>query len=124
VSQPVFVIVDNLIFLSKIQQTAKQAGIALEVIEPSTAESRLRGASAGSVILDLNHRSGPALDVLRALKGNPATVNIHVIGFLSHVQGDLAAAARAAGCDTVLARSAFAQQLPELLSKLAGGTAK
>jgi hypothetical protein len=45
---------------------------------------------------------------------------VQVMGFLSHVQTDLAAAAHEAGCDFVLARSAFAQQLPQLLVKLAG----
>jgi CheY-like chemotaxis protein len=75
--------------------------------------------SATAVLLDLNHRSGKALEVIRALKSNPGEGVAPVIGYLSHVQTDLAAAAREAGCDVVLSRSAFVQQLPGLLRKLA-----
>ncbi len=119
-SEPILVVVDDLIFLSKIQQTAQQVGVALEVIDPSKVEDRVRDFPVRSIILDLNHRSGAAVDVARAIKADPATRNIQLVAFLSHVQGELAAAARAAGCDMVMARSAFAQQLPQLLTKLAG----
>jgi hypothetical protein len=44
------------------------------------------------------------------------SVSARVIGFGSHVDRDLLAAARAAGCDQVLARSAFFSRLPQLLS--------
>jgi len=118
VDRPVFVIVDDLIFLSKIQQTARQAGIALEILEPLNAHSRLWDVAGAGVIVDLNHRSGQAVNLVQALKSDAATRAAHIVGFLSHVQGDLAAAARSAGCDVVMARSAFAQQLPELLLKL------
>jgi hypothetical protein len=40
-----------------------------------------------------------------------------VIGFLSHVQGDLQQKAHEAGCDMVLPRSAFSQNLPQLLRR-------
>jgi len=42
-----------------------------------------------------------------------------VLGFASHVAAETIAAARGAGCDEVLARSAFTRRLPELLRKLA-----
>ena len=40
-----------------------------------------------------------------------------VIGFLSHLQGDLKAKAVEAGCDIVMPRSAFSQNLPTLLRR-------
>jgi hypothetical protein len=40
-----------------------------------------------------------------------------VIGFLSHVQGDLKQKAHEVGCDMVLPRSAFSQNLPQLLRR-------
>jgi hypothetical protein len=40
-----------------------------------------------------------------------------VIGFLSHLQGDLKAKAVEAGCDMVMPRSAFSQNLPTLLRR-------
>jgi hypothetical protein len=36
-----------------------------------------------------------------------------IIGFLSHVQGDLKQKAHEVGCDMVLPRSAFSQNLPQ-----------
>ena len=62
--------------------------------------------------MDLNARQG-ALEVIEKLQagGNP----VPVIGFLSHVQTDLAARARSAGCKQVLPRSSFTQNLSEIL---------
>jgi CheY-like chemotaxis protein len=107
--------VEDLLFLSRIRQTAQMLGIPIEVVDPIKAQARARTPSVSAVILDLNHRAGAAVELVRALKTHPATQGIPITGFLSHVQEDLAAAARAAGCDRVLARSTMAQRLPEIL---------
>jgi DNA-binding NarL/FixJ family response regulator len=112
--------VEDLIFLSKIRQTARLAGVEIEVVDPQQVRDRLSDSSVRALILDLNHRSGSAVDVIRSLKSDGATSHVRIVGFLSHVQGELAAAARDAGCDMVLARSAFSLQLPQLLRQLAG----
>jgi CheY-like chemotaxis protein len=118
---PILTVVDDLLFLSKIQQTAQQLGVRVEVIDPAKVVERVQDSGVSSMILDLNHRSGKAVEVARAIKANPNTRQVQLVAFLSHVQTDLAAAARAAGCDVILARSAFSQQLPQLLLKLGGG---
>ena len=115
-------VVDDLFFLSKIQQTAKLLGVRVEPVAPGKLAERAVQAPVRGVILDLNHRSGSALDALRAIKADAKIEATPVVGFLSHVQTDLAAAAREAGCDVVLARSTFSQKLPELLSGLGGQT--
>jgi CheY-like chemotaxis protein len=114
----ILAIVDDLIFLSKIQQAADVLRVPLEIANPADAEPRATGCAA--VLIDLNHRSGAAVDMVRRIKANPATQHLPVVGFLSHVQADLAVQARAARCDMVLARSAFTQQLPRLLEELSG----
>jgi CheY-like chemotaxis protein len=116
----IVVVVEDLIFLSKIQQTAGQVGVPIESLGPDKLGERLARGGVRAVIIDLNHRSGAAVDVVRALKSNPSTRHIQITGFLSHVQADLAIAAREAGCDHIMARSKFTQQLPELLLELAG----
>jgi DNA-binding NarL/FixJ family response regulator len=65
------------------------------------------------VIVDLNARSQPiqAIEKLRL-----ARKDVRVVGFLSHVQRELAAQAQAAGCDEVLPRSSFTQNLAAILS--------
>ena len=113
-------IVDDLFFLSKIQQTAKLLGLRVEVVSPGELAERVAQIPVCGVILDLNHRSGSALDTLRAIKADAKIGATRVVGFLSHVQTDLATAAREAGCDLVLARSTFSQKLPELLRDMAG----
>jgi len=112
--------VDDLFFLGKIQQTAKLLGIRVGTADPHKLWEEIARTPVCAVILDLNYRAGAGVEVVRALKSDPATAAVPLLGFLSHVQTDLAAAARAAGCDIVLARSAFSQQLPQLLRKLAG----
>lgn len=65
------------------------------------------------VIVDLNARSHPlaAIERVRA-----AQKDLRVIGFLSHVQRELAEQAQVAGCNEVMPRSAFTQNLAAILS--------
>jgi CheY-like chemotaxis protein len=118
VSAKIVAVVDDIFFLAKIQQTAKQLGITVEPVAPEALQERLAQNGANAIVVDLNHRSGKAIAVLEGLNGNSATRAIPVVAFLSHVQTDLAQAARAAGCSRVMARSAFSQQLPLLLQEL------
>ena len=115
---PVIVVIEDLFFLSKVQQTAKKAGIELEIVELEKLRERLEQSSSSGVIVDLNHKSGNAIEAIRELKSKSS--GVQVLGFLSHVQGNLAREAREAGCDYVLARSAFSQDLTLWFAKLAG----
>ncbi len=112
--------VEDLIFLSKILETAQRLGARVEPVDLKDLKERALRSAARAVILDLNHRSGSALEVLQSLKADPSTSRLPVVGFVSHVQSEVIAAARAAGCDLVLARSAFTAQLPQLLEELSG----
>jgi hypothetical protein len=69
----------------------------------------LVGAEADLVVVDLS-RPG----VLEAL---PKLGRVRTIGFGSHVDQELLARARAAGCQEVLPRSKFFARLPELLTE-------
>jgi DNA-binding NarL/FixJ family response regulator len=116
----ILAVVDDLLFLSKIRQTARLVGVAVKSARPADLPDLALEDVPNVLILDLNHRSGKALEVLRTLKSDLKTKEIAVIGFVSHVQNDLIAAARGAGCDLVLARSAFVSQLPGLLQRFSG----
>jgi DNA-binding NarL/FixJ family response regulator len=113
----ILAMVDDLLFLSKIQQTAQHLGVAVGSARPADLPRMAIEDAPNALIIDLNHRSGKALEVLRTLKSDLKTKDIVVIGFVSHVQNDLIAAARDAGCDLILARSAFVKQLPSLLQR-------
>ncbi len=115
----ILAVVEDLLFLSKIRETARRVGVSVESVEAAATQERLSRSPVQAVIVDLNHRSGAALDLLRAIKADPSSSAVKTLGFVSHVQTDLAAAARAAGCDSVVARSTFSRQLPQLLAQLA-----
>jgi CheY-like chemotaxis protein len=108
--------VDDLFFRSKVRTTAKHLGI--EITFAATTEEMVAQAKSLQptlVIFDLNSSKMDAIAAITALKADGATSNLRAIGFASHVHTDLIAAARRAGADDVLPRSAFAGRLAEIL---------
>jgi len=104
---------DDLFFQMKLAETARQLG--LEVKVATTAESLLQLLEPLPclVIVDLNAKSSP-LDAVERLRS--AQPHLRVIGFLSHVQTDLAQQAQAAGFDEIMPRSRFSMNLPQILA--------
>ena len=109
--------VEDLLFKSKISETASQLGIeAAFPRSPKKLLQALRDSPPDLLILDLNSARFEPLTLLREVKSDETLREISTIGFLSHVQKDLAVAAREAGCDRVVARSAFTRDLPKILA--------
>jgi CheY-like chemotaxis protein len=106
-------LMDDLFFQMKVLETAKHLGLELKVATNGDALLALLEPAPSLVIVDLNARSQPlaAIERVRA-----AQKDLRVVGFLSHVQRDLAAQAEAAGCNEVMPRSAFTQNLSAILS--------
>jgi hypothetical protein len=69
------------------------------------------------VIFDLNSRNADPLGTIGEMKRDSVLALVPTVGFVSHVQSDVINAARQAGVDEVLARSAFTTHLPEILSR-------
>jgi CheY-like chemotaxis protein len=110
--------VEDLLFKSKISETAETLGV--EARFPRSSRKlleTLRESPPDLLIFDLNSARFEPLTLLRSVKSDDATKDVSTIGFLSHVQKDLAVAAREAGCDRVMARSAFTKDLPKILSE-------
>ena len=109
--------VEDLLFRSKISETASSLGIeAAFPRNPRRLLEALRESPPDLLVVDLNSARFEPLTLLRSVKSDEATVNVPTVGFLSHVQKDLAVAAREAGCDRVVARSAFTKDLPRILA--------
>ena len=70
----------------------------------------------GLIVFDLNNANAKPLTLIPKLKAK-LKKSTSIIGFLSHLQGDLKAKAVEAGCDTVMPRAAFSQNLPNLLRR-------
>ncbi|MGO8790395.1 MAG: two-component system response regulator [Terriglobia bacterium] len=115
----VVALVDDLFFLAKIRETAKALGVTVVTGDSRSGIDAIAKTKPQAIILDLNSRGLPALDWIQALKADPATRTIRIVAFASHVQEQLISSARAAGCDSLMVRSAFTQQLPRLLHSLA-----
>ena len=109
--------VEDLLFRSKISETANTLGI--EAKFPRSPRKLVEQATASPpdlLVLDLNSSRFEPLKLLREVKSDEALRDVPVVGFLSHVQRELAVAARESGCDRVVARSAFTKDLPEILA--------
>jgi PleD family two-component response regulator len=109
--------VEDLLFRSKIGETAAQLGVEASFPRsPKKLEDALAASPPDLLILDLNSSRFEPLGLLQSVKSEEATKNVATLGFLSHVQKDLAVAAKEAGCDRVMARSAFTKDLPKVIS--------
>jgi CheY-like chemotaxis protein len=73
------------------------------------------------LVMDLEITSMDAVEAIRELKGDPATRDLPVIGYCSHVKLDLRSQALDAGCDRVAARSEISSRLDRLVGQFAGG---
>lgn len=113
----IFVAVDDLMFSSRISTAARAVGAAMRFTRsPEAVVTAAREAAPSLVILDLNSARTRPLEIVAALKADPTLAAVPTVGFVSHVDTATIEAARRAGVDRVLARSAFVEQLPRLLS--------
>ena len=116
----IFAFVDDLFFLAKIQETARKMNVRVEFVKTDkdlTDKLKQNGEEKPSLIIfDLNNANAKPLILIPKLKSK-LKKGTSIIGFLSHVQGDLKQKAHEVGCDMVLPRSAFSQNLPNLLRR-------
>jgi DNA-binding NarL/FixJ family response regulator len=107
-------LVDDLFFQAKIMETAKQSGVQLKTFGTGAAlVAEVLQTPPRLVIIDLNARHGP-LEAIEHLHASAEAVPI--VAFLSHVQTELAARAKAAGCRDVMPRSQFTMNLAKILT--------
>jgi len=116
----IFAFVEDLFFLAKIQETGRKMNVKVEFVKTEkdlTDRLSNNGDEKPSLIIfDLNNANAKPLTLIPKLKSK-LKKGTSIIGFLSHVQGDLKQKAHEVGCDMVLPRSAFSQNLPQLLRR-------
>jgi CheY-like chemotaxis protein len=116
----IFAFVDDLFFAAKIQETARKLNVKVEFAKSDkdlAERMQQNGEEKPSLIIfDLNNANAKPLTLIPKLKAK-LKKGTSIIGFLSHVQGDLKQKAHEVGCDMVLPRSAFSQNLPNLLRR-------
>lgn len=106
--------VADLMFGARVRAAAEAAGVPLTFVRSGEA---LLEAAAGArlVLLDLDTRWLRA-GMISALKADAAARAAYVVAWGAHVDGAALTAAREAGADRVMARSAFVQVLPALMT--------
>ncbi len=109
----VLVVMSDLFFSGKIIDAAKRLGLTAEIVKDKTLALEKARANPPLVVIDLNCAAADPVNLIAAIK---AETNVPMIGFVSHVQTELRQQAQQAGCDNVVARSVFAEKLPEMLA--------
>jgi CheY-like chemotaxis protein len=116
----IFAFIEDLFFMAKIQETARKLNVKVEFVKSDKEmmeKMHQNGEEKPSLIIfDLNNAGVKPLTLIPKLKSK-LKKGTSIIGFLSHVQGDLKQKAHEVGCDMVLPRSAFSQNLPQLLRR-------
>jgi CheY-like chemotaxis protein len=113
----ILAVLEDLFFTVKINESAKHAGLPIQFVKSETDVLENAKTGPALIILDLNFQGIEPLKLITKLKADAETKSISLIGYLSHVQGELKLQAQEAGCDMVMARSAFSQNLPQILKR-------
>jgi CheY-like chemotaxis protein len=117
----IYFFIEDLFFTAKIQEVSRQLGVKVAFVKPDkdivAHLSELPEHDHPSLIVfDLNNAAAKPLTLIPKLKSK-LKKGTSIIGFLSHLQGDLKAKAVEAGCNSVMPRAAFSQSLPNLLRR-------
>lgn len=113
----VLVVMNDLFFSAKINDEAKKLGMTAVFVKDKAVALEQLKSNPAVVIFDLNCTSADPLELIRTMKETPGTAGIPTVGFVSHVQVELKQKALENGCDTVVARSVFAQDFPAILRR-------
>lgn len=115
----IYAFVDDLFFRTKIQETARKLNVKVEFVKTEkeildrVQESEEQPAL---IIFDLNNAGAKPLTTIPKLRSKMEK-STSIVGFVSHLQGDLKVKALDVGCDAVMPRSAFSQNLGQLLRR-------
>jgi len=117
----ILAVVEDLLFTVKISDAAKRTGLDVDFVKSARdVVDKAKQDKPLLIILDLNFNAVEPLELISTLKGDGDLKQISLIGYLSHVQGELKQQAQDAGANIVMARSAFSQNLQQILKRHAG----
>jgi hypothetical protein len=117
----IYLFIEDLFLTAKINESARKLGVKVAFVK--NEKEALAELTSGEdenkpslIVFDLNNANAKPLTTIPKLK-TKLKRSVSIIGFLSHLQGDLKAKAVEAGCDVVMPRAAFSQNLPNLLRR-------
>lgn len=117
-TENVVLIVEDLMFLPKLESNLRALGYQPLVATSDTELTRALFKAPVLVIVDLFSRSFDWEALIRMIKGpDKKGDHVPILGFGPHVDLELRQRALAAGCAAVVGRGAIAGQLPHLIEK-------
>lgn len=119
-SKRVLAVVSDLFFSVKLSEAAKRNGLAIEFVKEGSELIEKAKSRPTVIVFDLNFEAVEPLKLISQLKGSQETRGVSLIGYLSHIQGELKQQAQEAGCDMVMARSALSQNLMQIFKRHSG----
>lgn len=112
----VLLLIDDLIFVSKVSLAAKETGVATRALTRGDVDEIDRLVPlANLVIVDLNSETVNPIEFLRAVTALESGRTVQIICFGSHVSTELLREAQSFPDVTTMSRSQFVQQLSEIL---------
>ncbi len=112
----ILAVVDDLLFGSKLRAAAGVAGTPIVFVrKPEEVPGAIRQHDPDVVVFDLDRDALDPIGVITEIRSAPVRARARLVGFASHVHAERLQQARDAGCDQVMARSAFVAALPGLM---------
>ena len=114
----VCLVADDMFFSSKIESATKHLGIVMiKVKNHDEFRDKIEGKTVDLVIVDLASKRIDAKDIFIKLKSFPEHQETFCIGYLPHVERELASKFREKGVDLVIPRSKFSREMSEIIEE-------
>lgn len=110
----ILAVIPDLMFQSRVREQAQALDFEIATADTMTEAIKALERSPNLLVLDL-HAMG--IDTL-ALAADAQAHEVPVLAFGRHTETGVLRAAREAGCNAVVVRSTFVEELPELLRTL------
>ncbi|MBI3680720.1 MAG: response regulator [Acidobacteria bacterium] len=119
-NKKILALVSDLLFTVKINEAARRNAMSVEYVKTDEDLIARAKEQPSLIIMDLNISSAQPITLIETLKSDPALKSVSILSYVSHIEGELKKQAHDAGCDLVMARSAFSQNLAQILKRHAG----
>ncbi len=107
----ILAVIPDLMFQSRVREQARALDFRIEVVDTMEEAASSLDGSPDLVVLDL-HAIG--IDTQKVI-AHAKKRNVPVLAFGRHTETGVLREAREAGCDAVVVRSTFVEDLPQLL---------
>ncbi len=115
----VCLVADDIFFSSKIQAAAEKLGArTVKVKKQGELHAKTENENIGLVIIDLASKKIDAAEIFMELKNSAYHRHLFCIGYLPHVEKELAGKFLEKGIDLVVPRSRFSREMHSIMREI------